>query len=226
MQKIVDAFSDVSKKIGLEINTKKTEVLYQPNSTRTRDEDIMVDGNKLNSVLVFTYFGSTISSNGCIEDEIQRMMATFSASFGRLRQRLWNNHQGKKYRVIVLSTLIYRENAWTMYRRQVKKLHAFMMRHLRSIMRITWMDKVTNKGNTKTAAIYGRSSDQKESPVDWTPYEDVTRQATKTGFLLSTVFWSQKERAPSSPVQGYHQEKAEAERHKDRLMDITLTAKR
>jgi hypothetical protein len=31
------------------------------------------------------------------------------------------------------------------YRRQVKKLHAFMMRHLLSIMRITWMDKVTNK---------------------------------------------------------------------------------
>ena len=29
--------------------------------------------------------------------------------------------------------------------RQVKKLHACMMRHLRSIMRITWMDKVTNK---------------------------------------------------------------------------------
>ena len=32
-----------------------------------------------------------------------------------------------------------------MYRRQVTKLHAFMMRHLHSIMRITWMDKVTNK---------------------------------------------------------------------------------
>ena len=33
-------------------------------------------------------------------------------------------------------------------------------------------------------------------------------------------------RAPSSPVQRYHQEKLEAERHKDRLMDITLTAER
>ena len=32
--------------------------------------------------------------------------------------------------------------------------------------------------------------------------------------LLSTVFWSQKERAPSSPVPGYHQEKPEAERLK------------
>ena len=84
------------------------------------------------------------------------------------------------------------------------------------------------QGNTRTdrAAIYGRSSDQKESPVDWTPHEDVTRQATKAGSLLPTVFWSQKERAPSSPVQRYHQEKPEAERHKDRLLDITLTAER
>ena len=55
---------------------------------------------------------------------------------------------------------------------------------------------------------------------------DWTRHATKAGSLLSTVFWSQKERAPSSPIQGYHQEKPEDERHKDQLMDITLTAER
>ena len=64
------------------INTKKTEVLYQPNSTRTREEDIMVDGNKLNSVLEFTYLGSTISSNGCIDDEIQRRMADYARDSG------------------------------------------------------------------------------------------------------------------------------------------------
>ena len=111
MQKIVDAFSDASKKFGLNINITKTEVLYQPNSTRTREDDIMVDGNKLNSVLEFTYLGSTISSNGCIDVEIQRWMAKASASFGRLRQRPWNNHhvsmrvKGKIYRAIVMSTL-------------------------------------------------------------------------------------------------------------------------
>ena len=37
MQKIV------SKKFGLKNNTKKTKVLYQPKSTRTREEDIMVE---------------------------------------------------------------------------------------------------------------------------------------------------------------------------------------
>ena len=112
MQKIVDAFSDASKKI----NIKKTEVLYQPNSTRTREENIMVDGNKLNSVLEFTYLGRTISSDGRIDDEIQRRMAKASASFDRLRQRLWHNHyvsmrvKGKRYRAIVLSTLLYNNN--------------------------------------------------------------------------------------------------------------------
>ena len=50
MQKILDAFSDASIKFGLKINIKKTEVLYQPNSTRPRGEDITVDG-KIRTVL-------------------------------------------------------------------------------------------------------------------------------------------------------------------------------
>ena len=58
-----------------------------------------------------TYLGSTISCNGCIDDEIQRRMGKTSALFGRLRQKLWNNHhtyasmrvKGKIYRAIVLS---------------------------------------------------------------------------------------------------------------------------
>ena len=35
-QKIVDAFSDASKKFCLKINNKKIEVLYQHNSTKTK----------------------------------------------------------------------------------------------------------------------------------------------------------------------------------------------
>ena len=75
-------------------------------------------------------------------------MARDSVSLGRLRQRLWKNHrvsirvEGKIYRAIMLSTLLYRDEAWTVYRRQVKNLHA---ERLRSIVSITGMDKVTNK---------------------------------------------------------------------------------
>jgi len=37
--------------------------------------------------------------------------------------------KGKIYRAIVLSTLLYVAEAWAVYRRQVKKLHASMMRN-------------------------------------------------------------------------------------------------
>ena len=52
-------------------------------------------------------------------------MTKASASFGRLRQRLWTNHhvsmrvKDKIYRAAVLSILLYGVEAWTMYRRQV-----------------------------------------------------------------------------------------------------------
>ena len=91
------------------------------------------------------------------------------------------------------------------------------------------MDKVTNKEILERTGLPSMEDHliRKNLPaVDWTPHEDVTRQATKTDSLLSTVFWLQKERTPSSPVQGYHQEKPEDERHTYRLIDITLTAER
>ncbi|KAK2189645.1 hypothetical protein NP493_101g09070 [Ridgeia piscesae] len=160
------------------------------------------------------------------------MMAKAIASFGRLRQRLWNNHhvsmrvKGKIYRAVHPPIRSRGLDSVQTIGEKAACLHdaTSAFDHDDNLE-----GKVANKDirhtRTDRAAIYGRSSDQKESP-DWTPHENVTRQATKADILLSTVFWSQKERAPSTPVQGYHQEKPEAERHKDRLMDITITAER
>ena len=39
-------------------------------------------------------------------------------------------------------------------------------------------DKQENTGTDK-AALYGRSTDQKESPVEWTPHEDVPDRLPK-----------------------------------------------
>ena len=92
-------FKDTIKR-NLELRDIK---MCKPYSTRPRKEDIMVDGNKLHCVLEFTYLGSTISSNGCINDEIQRRVAKVSAPFGRLRSRLWNNHHVLKSRYTMQS---------------------------------------------------------------------------------------------------------------------------
>ena len=159
IQGIVDAFANASSKFGLKINIKKTKVISQPNSTMTLEEDNNVDETTLNHVKEFTYLGSIVASDGHIEAELQKRMSKVSMSFGHLRERLWNNHyvsirvKGEIYRAIMLSTLLYGADTWTVCRRHVKKLHAFMMRHLRSIMKIRWQDKVTNIKVIKRAGV-------------------------------------------------------------------------
>ena len=103
-----------------------------------------------------------------------------------------------------------------------------MMRHLRSIMRITWMDELTNKDILERTGLPSMEDLLIRKNLRWTGH--VMRMSPDR--LPKQVLYSQlssclrKERVPSSPVQGYHQEKPEAEGHKDRLMDITLTAVR
>ena len=75
LQRIVDAFANASSKFGLKINIKKTEVMFQPSSTMTMEEDINVDEITLNPVKEFTYLGSIIASDGHIEAELQKRMS-------------------------------------------------------------------------------------------------------------------------------------------------------
>ena len=146
----VDAVATATSKFGLKSNIKKTEVMFQPNSTTTRVEDINVDDTTLNPVQEFTYLGCIIAGDGYIEAELQKRMSKARMYFRRLRERLWNNHsvsirvKGKIFRAIIISILLYRADTWRVYMSHVKKLHAFMMIHIRSIMNIKWQDKVTN----------------------------------------------------------------------------------
>ena len=77
-------------------------------------------------------------------------MGKASTAFPKLQDRLWENKhvsinvKCKVHRAVVLSTLFYVAETWTIYRYLVKKPHAFMMRHLRVIMGVTWRDKITN----------------------------------------------------------------------------------
>ena len=104
IQRIVDAFANSSSKFGLKINIKKTEVMFHPNSTMTMEEDINVDETTLNHVKELTYIGSIIASNGHIEAELQKRISKARMSFGRLRERLWNNHN-VSIRVKIKSTV-------------------------------------------------------------------------------------------------------------------------
>ena len=130
--------------------------------------------------------------------------------------------KGKIYRAIILSTLLYGAETWTVYRRHVKKLHAFMMRHLRSIMKIRWQDKVTNIKVSKWAGLPSMEDLLIRKNLRWTghllrmPTDRLPRQVlysqlpdgpSETGSLLAATRRTTTTWQPTSPLQRHNQEK-------------------
>ncbi|KAK2188730.1 hypothetical protein NP493_125g02015 [Ridgeia piscesae] len=94
-------------------------------------------------------------------------------------------------------------------------------------MRITWMDKVTNTEILERKVLPSMEDRLIRKNLRWTGHlMRVPPDRLPEQVLYSQLSSGHRKRGASSPVQGYHQKKPEAERHKDRHMDITLTAER
>ncbi|XP_062841273.1 uncharacterized protein LOC134300780 [Trichomycterus rosablanca] len=154
LQLIVNKFAEASHLFGLTISLGKTEVLFQPSPSSTDltacRPSISIKGTELKTVEEFRYLGSVISSDGSLDKEINARICKASQALGRLRVRVLNQHnirqstKLKLYKSVVLTSLLYGCETWTLYRRHLKLLEHFHMRSLRSIMGIKWQDRIAN----------------------------------------------------------------------------------
>ena len=96
----------------------------------------------------FTYLGSTLSRSVTIDDEINSRLAKASAAFGRLNKNVWDRRgittptKIKVYKAVVLTTLLYGCETWTVYKRHSKKLNHFHTTRLRKLLNIKWQEKI------------------------------------------------------------------------------------
>ncbi len=149
MQHNMDKFSAACDNFGLTISTKKTEVLHQPAPGKLYTKPtIKIKDQILQAVDKFTYLGSTLSREVHIDDEINSRIAKASAAFGRLRSNVWERKgiklltKIKVYRAVVMTTLLYACESWTIYSRHAKALNHFHMTCLRRLMNIKWQDRI------------------------------------------------------------------------------------
>ena len=149
MQKGVDQVSDSCDSYDLTISIKKTEVVYQPAPGKPyKEPTITVIGQRLQVVYKFTYLGSTLSRFVHIDDEVNARIAKASAAFGRLRGSIWDRSgirldtKLKVYRAVVLPTLLYACETWTVYQRHAKRLNHFHTSCLRKLLKIKWQDRI------------------------------------------------------------------------------------
>jgi len=111
---------------------------------------VTIDNTRLPVADTFCYLGSRIQCTGSLDEEITARLSLANSAFGRLRKRLWDDHgiridtKVAVYRAVVLTSLLYSSEAWTLYCRHIKKLDNFHMHCLCRILNVKWQDKVPN----------------------------------------------------------------------------------
>merc|ERR1712102_211131 len=122
---------------GLTISIKKTEVMYQPPPGEPYVEPhITIHGQKLVATAKLPYLGSTMSNTATIDDEINLRVARASASFGRLRERVWNRRglsfetKLQVYRSFFHLCFTALKLGLSVYARHERQLQSFHMRCL------------------------------------------------------------------------------------------------
>ncbi|XP_062817737.1 putative uncharacterized transposon-derived protein F52C9.6 isoform X1 [Anolis carolinensis] len=123
---------------------------------------IQLNGVTLEIVDHFRYLGSHLSTKVNIDTEIQHRLSSASAAFFRIKQRVFDDRDIRRetkvlvYKAIVLPTLLYACETWTVYRRHTKLLERFHQHCLRKILQISWEDMWTNASvleEAKTTSI-------------------------------------------------------------------------
>ena len=175
MQRNMDKFSSACDVFGLTISTTKTEVMFQPapNTNYVRSNHHSVKGQKLQTVDKFTYLGSTFSRNVLFDDEVDARIAKASTTFGRLRKNVWEG-QGpniqtrlKVYKDVVMSTLLYACETWTVHCRHARKLNRFHTNCLRRFLRIIWQDMTPDTDVLKRAGLQSIHALLEKAQLRW-----------------------------------------------------------
>ena len=150
LQQGLGAAAEVYARFGLEINTNKTEILCWPGEQQT-SLNITINDTTIKTTSSFKYLGSFISDDCKLDNELNSRISQAARSFGRLQDRVFHNHdlrlptKIKVYEAICLSTLLYGSESWTPYARQIRTLEAWHIKNLRSILGITWRDRITHE---------------------------------------------------------------------------------
>ena len=175
IQGAVDRMSKACDNFQLTISTKTTQVVHQPAPGKPYSEPtITVNGQKLQVVDKFTYLGSTLSRAVHIDGEVTARIAKASVAFGRLRTNVWErngirlNTKLKVYKAVVLPTLLYACETWTVYQRHAKKLNHFHLSCLKKLLKFRWQDKIPDTEVLKRAKMQNVHTLLKLAQLRWT----------------------------------------------------------
>ncbi|XP_061191532.1 uncharacterized protein LOC133199675 [Saccostrea echinata] len=136
------------------------------------EKEVTANNNRIEEVDNFIYLGSKITANGDSTLDVENRNAKARTAFANLGN-IWKSStirtktKIKIFKTNVIGVLLYGSESWKVTNNITQKLDTFQTRCLRRILKIFWLNKISNEElyeRTQTAAI----SDQiKEKRWKW-----------------------------------------------------------
>ena len=144
LQRMTNNLHDVASKVGLRISQEKTKTI-QVRSSAQNVAPLCIDNHPVEEVESFAYLGSVITSDGGADVDVKVRIGKAAAIF-RQMGRIWNTSSiDQLYNTIVLPTALYASETWKKTAVISKRLDVFHQRCLRKILKISYLDHVTNE---------------------------------------------------------------------------------
>lgn len=149
LQHLVKNMSDICKNYGIKMNVKKTKYMTF-NKKPINNTNITIDGIQLEKVSEYKYLGTLINETGDQNQEIKRRIEIARSTFIKMKKLFCNRDisiqlRTRMLKCYVFSTLLYGAEAWTLKQKNIKNIESFEMWCYRRILKISWMDRVTNE---------------------------------------------------------------------------------
>ncbi|XP_071581636.1 uncharacterized protein [Temnothorax nylanderi] len=146
--------------MGLKINTNKTKMMI---FSRASHEGALLhlDGVRIERVASIEYLGCLITEDLDPDREVRRRIEIARGVFNKMRAFFCEDNLNLRLRrrmvkCYVWSVLLYGVEAWTLKASTLNRLETFEMWILRRMLRISWVDRVTN------AEVWRRAGAQRE----------------------------------------------------------------
>ena len=152
-----------SEKVGLKLNIQKTKIMAPGPITSWQ-----IDGETVETVADFIFWGSKITADGDCSHEIKRRLL--------LRRQVMTNLDSilKRTKVCLVKAMVFPLamngcESWTIKKAEHWRTDAFELRCWRKLLRVPWTARRSNQSILKSWVFIGRTDAEAETPIFWPP---------------------------------------------------------
>ena len=150
LNQLVSEFGRVCKRRKLRVNVGKSKVMRCTRSEDGANLNVRLNGEVLEEVSQFKYLGSIVAADGGVKADVNHRVNEGCKVLGAMNGVIKNRGLGMNvrrvlYEKIIVPTVTYGSELWSMKEEERQKLNVFEMKCLRSMCGVTRLDRLRNE---------------------------------------------------------------------------------